>query len=86
MSSDCRNKKFNVTIHGKNLFDQPVGNDLITHNSIQKTAVGRRNDYTTGFLLDSCYFKYYYKIISIEWSKQQALDAHSKAIHQINFS
>ena len=37
-------------------------------------------------MLDYTYFKNYYKIIAIDLSKQQALDADLKAIHQINFT
>ena len=61
-------------------FDQPVKNNLITYDSIQKIAAGQRNDYTTGCLLDYNYFKGYYKMIAIDFSKQQALDADPKAI------
>ena len=44
------------------------------------------DDYTTGCLLDYNYFKKYYKMIAIDLSKQQALDADPKAIQQINFT
>ena len=37
-------------------------------------------------MLDYNYFKNYYKIIAIDLSKQEALDADPKEIHQINFS
>ena len=37
-------------------------------------------------LLDYPYFKENYKMIAIELSKQQALDADPKAIQQINFT
>ena len=37
-------------------------------------------------LLDYNYFKKYYKVIAIDLSKQQALDADPKAIQQINFN
>ena len=40
----------------------------------------------TGCLLDYNYFYDYYKMIAIDLSKQQALDADSKAIQQINFA
>ena len=36
LSSDCRNKNYNVMINGQNFFDQPVRNNLIAHNSIHK--------------------------------------------------
>ena len=39
-------------IDGKNFFDQPVKNNLITYENIPKIATGSRDDYTTGCLLD----------------------------------
>ena len=66
-------------------FDQPVKNDKITYGNIRKVATGQ-GDYTTGCLLDYAYFKNYYKMIAIDLSKQQALDADPKAIQQINFT
>ena len=71
---------------GKNFFDQPVKNDLRAYDNIQKIAVGQDDDYTTGSLLDYTYFKKYYKLISIDLSKQQKLDIDPKAIQQIYFS
>ena len=37
-------------------------------------------------MLDYIYFKTYYKMIAIDLSKQQALDADPKPIQQINFT
>ena len=37
-------------------------------------------------MLDYAYFKDHYKIIALDLSKQQALDADSRAIQQINFT
>ena len=73
-------------IDGRKFFDQPVKNDLRTFDNIQKIAIGQGDDYTTGCLLDYNYFNNYYKMISIDLSKQQALDADSKAIKQTNFT
>ena len=53
---------------------------LITYDTIQKIATGHEDDYTTGCLLDYNYFNNYYKTISKDLSKQQALDADPKAI------
>ena len=47
---------------------------------------GQGNDNTTGCLLDYLHFKKYYELIAIDLSKQQKLDAHRKAIQQINFT
>ena len=69
----------------KKFFDQPVKNDKITYENIKKIATGHGDNYTTGCLLDYTYFEDYYKIIAIDLSKQQALDADSKAIQNINF-
>ena len=42
------------------------------------------DDYTIGCLLDYPYFEKFYKLIVIDLSKQQKLDADQKAIQQIN--
>ena len=70
-------------IDGKDFFDQPVKNNKITYENIRKKATGQGDDYT-GYLLDYIYFKNYYKMIAVDLSKQQALDADPKAINQIN--
>ena len=75
-------KDYNVMIDGKNFFDQPVKNDKVTYENIRKITIGQGDDYTTGCLLDYTYFKKYYKMIAIDLSKQQALDADL----QINFT
>ena len=79
-------KDYNVMIDGRNFFNQPVKNNLITYDNIRKTATGQGDDYTIGCLLDYNYFNNYYKMIAIGLSKQQALDADPKAIQQINFT
>ena len=73
-------------IDGKNVFDQPVKNHLITYENIPKIATGQEDDYTTGCLLDYSYFRNHYEMIARDLSKQQALDSNSKAIQQINFT
>ena len=79
-------KDYNVMINGKNFFDQPVKNDKATCENIRKINIGQGDDYTTGCLLDYTYFRKYYKMIAINLSKQQVLDADPKAIQQINFT
>ena len=71
---------------GKNFFNQPVKNSMKTYHNIRKIVTGQGDDYTTGCLLDYNYFKEYYKMIAIDLSKEQALDAEPKAIQQINFT
>ena len=73
-------------IDGKNVFDQPVKNNKVTCENIRKFATGHGDDYTAGCLLDYIYFKSYYKMIAVDLSKQQTLDADPKAIQQINFT
>ena len=73
-------------IDRKNVFDQPAKNDKVTYETIRKIVIGQGDDYTTGCLLDYTYFKKYYKMIAVDLSKQQALDADYKAIQQINFT
>ena len=73
-------------IDGQKFFDQPVRNNLITYDSIPKMATGQGDDYTTGCLLEYNYFKNYYKMIAIDLSKQQAIDADRKVIQQNNFT
>ena len=57
-----------------------------TYENIRKTTIGQGDDYTTGCLLDYSYFKENYRLIIIDLSKQQALDADPRAIQQINFT
>ena len=73
-------------IDGQYFFDQPVQNDLKTYDSIQKITIGQVDDSTTGRLLEYPYFKETYKLIPIDLSKQQVLDANPNAIQQINFT
>ena len=72
-------------IDGKKFFDQLLENDLTTYDVIQKIATGQGDDYSAGCLLDYPYFKEYYKLIAIDRSKQQKLDADPKAIQQNYF-
>ena len=55
-------------IDGKNFFDQPSKNDIRTYDNIRKILTRQGDDYTTGCLLDYCYFKEHYKMIGIDLS------------------
>ena len=70
-------------IDGRNFFDQPVKNNFITCDNIRKITTSQGDHYTTSCLLDYNYFINYYKMIAIDLSKQQALDADPKAVQQI---
>ena len=73
-------------INCENFFDQPIKNNKITYNNIRQIATGQGDNYTTGCLLDYSYFANTYKMIVVDLSKQQALDADPRAIQQINFT
>ena len=79
-------KDYNIMINGENFFDQPIKNNKVTYENIRKIATGQGDDYTTGCLLDYPYFANTYKMIAVDFSKQQALDAGPRAILQINFA
>ena len=81
-----KTKDYNVMIDGKNFFDQPINSELETYESIRKNATDQGDNYTTGCLLDYSYFKESYKMIAIDLSTQQVLDADRRAIQQINFT
>ena len=73
-------------INGENFFDQPIKNNKVTYENIRKIVSGKGNDYTTGCLLDYPYYKDSNKMIAVDLSKQQALDADPTANQQINFT
>ena len=79
-------KDYNIMIDGKNVFDQPINSMTKTYENIRKIAMGQGDDYITGCFLDYPYFKENYKLIAIDLSKQQELDADPRAIQQINFT
>ena len=79
-------KDYNITINEENFFDQPIKNNKVTNENIRKFATGQGDDSTTGCLLDFSYFVDTYKMIVVDLSIQQALDADPRAIQQINFT
>ena len=79
-------KDYDIVINGENFFDQPIKNNKVTYENIRKIVTGQGDDYTTGCLLDYSYFADTYKMIAVDLSKQQALDADPRAIQQINFT
>ena len=73
-------------IDGRNFFDQPINIMSKTYENITKIATCKGDDYTTGCLLDYSYFKVNYKMITVDLSRQNELDADPRAIQQINFT
>ena len=58
----------------------------MAHDDLMKIATGQGGDHRTGHLLCYPYLKEHFKIISIDLSKQQILDANYRAIQQIYFT
>ena len=79
-------KDYNIMINGEKFFDQPIKNNKATYENIRKIATGQGDDYTTGCLLDYSYVADTYKMIAVDLSKHQALDADPRAIQQTNFT
>ena len=76
-------KDHNVKIDGRNFFHQPMNDDIKTYENIFKNTAGQGDDYITGYLSDYHFFKKKkFKLIAIDLSKQEVLDA----IQQINFT
>ena len=76
-------------IDGKNFFEQPIDSMSKTYENIwiyRKIGTGKGDDYTTGCLLDYPHFKENYKMIVIDLTRQNELDADPRTIQQINFT
>ena len=65
-------KDFNVITDGKSLFEIPVKNKEEAYEAI--IEMSKDNDYATGNSLDYEYFKYHYKLIAVDLSKQIELE------------
>ena len=77
---------YNIMINEEKIFDQPVKDNNVTYENIRKVATGQGDDYRTGCLLDYPYFKDSYKMIPVDLSKQNEVDANPRATQQINFT
>ena len=71
-----------MVIDKKPFFNIPVKNKEEAYEAI--IEMSENNDYTTGNLFDYEYFKYHYKLIAIDLSKQIELE-NSDLKQQINF-
>ena len=76
-------KDYNVIIDKLAFFDLPIKTEEEAYEKI--IDISRKNEYTTGNLLDYDYFKKHYKLIAIDLSKQQVLQENEDLIQQINF-
>ena len=79
-------KYYNVMVNGENFFDQPIKNNKVTYENIKKIGTRHGDAYTTACLLSYPYVTDIYKMIAVDLSKQQALDADPRASQQINFT
>ena len=73
----------NVLIDGRDSYDQPINDQIKKHDEIRKIATGKKDDYTTGCLLDYQYFSDHYQLTAVDLSKQKELDADPRAIQKI---
>ena len=79
-------KSYNIEIYSRNFYDQAINDSIKQYNEVRKISTGQGDDYTTGCLLLFAYFGNNYGLISIDLSKQKALDPDPKAIQQIIFT
>ena len=66
----------------KTFFNQLAENNSKTYDNILKIATGQGDDYMTSCLLYCNYFNKYYKVMTIDLSKQEELDADTKVTQQ----
>ena len=79
-------ESYNIEIAGWNFYDQPI-NDLIKqYDEIIKVLTGQSDDCMAVFLLEFAYFEKKYRLIAADLSKQNSLDANSRAIQQFTFT
>ena len=78
-------EKYNVIIDGRKFYDNPIESDIEKYRELTKVMIGKGEDNTTGSLFDFNYFNKHYKLVAVDLSKQKELDAHPRAIQQIEF-
>ena len=76
-------KNYNVIINGKNFYDQAIDSDIKQYKETRKLTTGEGEDYTTACLLDYEYIKNHHRLIAVDLSSQEELDADPKSIQQI---
>ena len=79
-------KNYNIEIDGKNFYDQMINDTIKQYAEFRKISTGQGDNYTTGCLLDFPYFEKDCRLISVDLSKQKALDADLKVIQQIIYT
>ena len=76
-------KNINVTINGKNFYDQPIDADIKRYKEIRKLTTGQGENYPTGCLLDYEYIKNHYRLIAVDMSRQKKIICCSKGTSAI---
>ena len=66
---------YNVLIDGRNVYDQPINDQIRKYDGLRKIMLGKGEGYTTGSLLDYQYFTNHYQLTAIDLPKQKELDA-----------
>ena len=64
------------------LMEEIFMSNLLTYDKVTKVSIAQGDDYTKGCLLDYAYFKDNCRVIAVDFSKQKALDADSRAIQE----
>ena len=78
-------ENYNILFDGRNFYDQPIYDLIKSMMKYKKVSTGQDDDCTTEYLLDYAYFKDNYRLIAVDLSKGNALDADPRAIQQIVF-
>ena len=78
-------KNYDVTINGKNFYDQPIDSDIKRYIEIRKVTTGLGEDSTVGYLLDYEYIRNHFTLKAVDLNRQKELNPDSKAIQQIEF-
>ena len=58
-------EKYNVIIDGRNFYDNSIESDIEKYREFKKVMIGKREDYTTGSLLDFNYFDKH-KLVAVD--------------------
>ena len=66
-------------IDGRIFYDQTINDTIKQYDEVRKVSTGQSDDYTTGCLLEYAYFRDDYKVIAVDLSKQNVLDADPRA-------
>ena len=75
---------YNVSIDGRNFYDQSINDSIRKYDEIRKIATGKGENCATECLLDYNYFKNNYQLIAVDLSKQRELDAVHEQFNKSN--